>query len=90
MLLSVEVTMVVLATFIVEPNNAATVLALECSGLGSIVLPGTGSGTCQTTTSTIAPSGKTVLNRWRKIAAILLSFMPSSKPVIKHANGPML
>lgn len=86
MLSSVKVTMIAFTAFVVETDDPATVLSVKQSILEQVWLPGTGSGTFQTTISTIAPSGKTVLERSISTAAIMLSFTPSLWFVVNDGN----
>lgn len=87
MLSSFKVTMIAFTAFVVETDDPATVLSVKQSILEQVWLPGTGSGTFQTTISTIAPSGKTVLERSISTAAIMLSFTPSLWFVVSDGNG---
>lgn len=90
MLVAVKMTMIAFAAFVVETDDAPTILAKKNSRyLNRCVLPGTGSGTFHTTISTIAPSGKTVFERSTSTAAIMLSFMPSQHAVVKDANAAL-
>ncbi|WP_367353613.1 hypothetical protein [Agrobacterium pusense] len=84
MLVAVKMTMIAFAAFVVETDDAPTILEKNSRYLNRCVLPGTGSRTFHTT---IAPSGKTVFEHSTSTAAIMLSFTPSQHAVVKDANA---
>ncbi|MCC5670801.1 hypothetical protein LC653_45400 [Nostoc sp. CHAB 5784] len=82
MLVAVKMTMIAFAAFVVETDDAPTILAKKQSIVEEV--RATGSRTFHTT---IAPSGKTVFEHSTSTAAIMLSFTPSQHAVVKDANA---
>ena len=82
--------MVALARYIVEPNDAATVLAVEESVLEEMRACRNGLRHLPNNNLDNYSIWQDSFDRWRMIAAFLMSFMPSPKPVFNHANGRIL
>ncbi len=87
MLSSVKVTMIAFTAFVVETDDAATVRSVKQSILEQVRATRNGLRHFPDNDLTIAPSGKTALERSISTAAIMLSFTPSVRFVVNGGKG---
>lgn len=79
--------MIAFAAFVVETDDAATILSVKQSILEQVRATRNGLRHFSDNDLTIAPSGKTVFERSISTAAMMLSLMPSLWFVVNDGNG---
>lgn len=81
--------MIAFAAFVVETDDTPAVLAIKQSILEHVGATGNGFWHLPHNDLDNRTVWQNSFERWTRIAAIVLSFMPSLRPVVKDSNGAL-